>query len=144
MCTIVLPQPQSWCGIFPQLPQCPNASPSIAFRPLSGPGDYWSFFCCDRFDFLFLGFHVNNNTVLFVELLSGSIMILRFKSAVAAIGNSFTLIQSILLNKRSNLFICCPVDELSCSCQFGFNMNEAVMNICVQVFVWLYAVISSG
>lgn len=71
-------------------------------------------------------------------------MVLRFKSAAAAIGNSFTLLQSILLNKHSNWFISCPVDELSCSCQFGVNMNEAVMNICAQVFVRPFCVISSG
>lgn len=71
-------------------------------------------------------------------------MVLRFKSAVAAVGNSFTLLPSILLNKHSNLFICCAADELCCPCRFEVSMNEAVMNTCVQVFVWPFCVISSG
>lgn len=132
----------AWMLIVPRRNPVP-----FGHHPIPAPGNRQSTFCLHIFAYSDIS-HKWNYTIggLLWLVLSRNITFSRFICVVACIGTSFFFI----IKEYFTLWICCflfiysAVDWHSSHFHFLATLNNAAMNIRVQLFVWSHVLSSLG
>lgn len=128
--------------IFPSSQKTLSCSFPVSLHPHCPRGNNYEVFLNYRFVLLFLKFHrsrIRQYAHVYVRLVLLSIMFLKFIQVVCT--NSlflFTAAQYSKIRIFHGLFSQSSINGHLGGFQFGTTMTQAVMNIIMQIFVWIY------